>query len=190
LLLRLNPVPCRDGWDALLLHSLLLLRDVCQRLKLHKESLLHSLEVASLADSLSGDAAAAADAGAAAGLLDREQAQGLAAAALLGLLAGPQDNKSNLKKPAVQQQQQQQADTQQADGQQQQGRQAGEEVHVQGVVQRQGSVSSGSGSPRSSSSSWEYVVQQLDLAAALQAQPPGQGEAGGAAGNVVNVLLQ
>lgn len=186
--LHMTLTSCRDGWDALLLHSLLLLRDVCQRLKLHKESLLHSLEVASLADSLSGDAAAAAaDAGAAAGLLDQEQAQGLAAAALLGLLAGPQDNKSNLKKPAVQQQQQQQGDTQQSDGQQQQQRQAGEEGHVQ----RQGSVSSSGGSPRSSSGgSWEYVVQQLDLSAALQALPLGQGEAGGAAGNVVNVLLQ
>lgn len=170
---------CRDGWDALLLHSLLLLRDVCQRLKLHKESLLHSLEVASLATSLRGSAAgAAADSAAATGqtgMFDQEQAAGLASAALLGLLAGPQDNKSSLKKhPPV---------TQQQSGD---GADQGEQ-HRQVAAQQQqqeqeglGRVSVGSqSSPRSgSSSSWEYVVQQVDLAAALQQAPAARQEDG------------
>lgn len=152
-------VCCRDGWDALLLHSLLLLRDVCQRLKLHKESLLNSLEVASLAASLRGNAAA--DAAAATGMFDSEQAQGLASASLLGLLAGPQDNKSSLKKSPRQQQQQPDA----VHGEQHQQQQ-----QVQQQEEGLGRVSV-SGSPRSGIGSWEYVVQQVDLAAALQQLP-------------------
>lgn len=156
---------CRDSWDALLLHSLLLLRDVCQRLKLHKESLLHSLEIASLADSLRGTAAASSASEAAGGLLDHDQAQGLASAALLGLLAGPQDAKSSLKKPSVLLQQQQP------------GGLLGEQQQQQEVVTAQGSPVS---SPRSGTGSdWEYVVQQVDLAAALQQQAPVKQEEGG-----------
>jgi hypothetical protein len=167
--------PCRDGWEALLLHSLLLLRDVCQRLKLHKESLLHSLEVASLAANLGTDTAA--DAAAASGLFDREQAQGLASASLLGLLAGPQDNKSNLKKPPVQQQ----AGSIQGEQPQQQQQQQ-QQQHEDGLART-------SVSPRTSSSSWEYVVQQVDLAAALQQAPARQEDGTSRANQVAEVLL-
>jgi hypothetical protein len=162
---------CRDSWDALLLHSLLLLRAVCQRLKLYKESLLHSLEIASLADSLQGTAAASS--ASAGGLLDHDQAQGLASAALLGLLAGPQDAKSSLKKPSVLLQQQPgglQGEQQPQQPQQQQQQQ-------QQVVAAQGSPVS---SPRSGTGSdWEYVVQQVDLSAALQQQGALKQEEGG-----------
>lgn len=174
---------CRDGWDALLLHSLLLLRDVCQRLKLHKESLLHSLEVASLAACLRGSAGAA-DSAAATGLFDQEQAAGLASAALMGLLAGPQDNKSSLKKHAAATQQPGDAD---------QGEQH-EQVAAQQQQQEQeglGCVSVGSqSSPRSCSSSWEYVVQQVDLAAALQQAPAARQEGGVSRASQVADVLQ
>jgi hypothetical protein len=163
---------CRDGWEALLLHSLLLLRDVCQRLKLHKESLLHSLEVASLAASLGANTAA--DAAAASGLFDHEQAQGLASASLLGLLAGPQDNKSSLKKSVVQQQP---GSIQGEQPQQQQ-------QHEDGLAR-----TSAGASPRTSSSSWEYVVQQVDLAAALQQAPARQEDGTPRANQGAEVLL-
>lgn len=176
----------RDGWDALLLHSLLLLRDVCQRLKLHKESLLHSLEIASLADSLRGSTAA--DAGAAAGMFDHDQAQGLAAAALVGLLAGPQDNKSSLKKPPAQAAQQPQPQ-QPAGGLESEQPQQQQPQQQQGVP---GQAASPVSSPRSGASSeWEYVVQQVDLAAALQQAPPQQedGSTAPRASQVAEVLL-
>lgn len=161
---------CRDGWDTLLLNSLLLLRDVCQRLKLQKEFLLHSLEVASLADSLQGTTATPDTQAAASGLFDHEQAQGLASAALLGLLAGPQDSKSSLKKAAQQQAPAQQQEQQQDDH--------GQSQAV--VDSSQHSGSSGSG--------WEYEVQQLDLAAAAQQLPTSQGDASRTSG-IAEVLL-
>jgi len=169
---------CRDGWDTLLLNSLLLLRDVCQRLKLQKEFLLHSLEVASLADSLQRTTTPDTQA-AASGLFDHEQAQGLASAALLGLLAGPQDSKSSLKKAAQQQAPAQQQE--QLSPPQQQQQQQDDHGQSQAVVDS--SQHNGS-----SGSSWEYEVQQLDLGAGLQQLPTSQGDASRTSG-IAEVLL-
>ncbi|KAF6251338.1 Foie gras liver health family 1-domain-containing protein [Scenedesmus sp. NREL 46B-D3] len=98
-----------DGWDTLLLYSLLLLRDVCQRLKLHREALLHSLELCCLAicaatpsssssSSSSSTPRTAAAAAAAGGLADPKQALAMAAAALAGMLKGPVDKRSGIMK--------------------------------------------------------------------------------------------
>lgn len=167
---------CRDGWDTLLLYTLLLLRDVCQRLKLHKEALLHSLELSCLmADSLAqqsgstgstvGPAASAQPPGQHA-LVDQQQASALAAAALAGMLKGPTDKRSSIMKagsgssspnssPRLADGQTATAAALGSAGQQQAG---GSPV----VAGRPG------GSAGSSSMLWSYVVQQLDIAAALQ----------------------
>ena len=160
---------------------------MCQRLKLHKEALLHSLEVASLAASLRGSGAADTQA-AAPGLFDADQARGLASAALLGLLSGPQDHKSSLKKlPAQLQPQQQQQQQQQPEGQQLQGHQA--EPQAQAQQRPEDGQVPAAGSP-SSSSSWEYEVQQLDLAAVLQRASGSKEDASTSrAVNVAEVLL-
>lgn len=72
----------RDGWRKLLLASLLQLRDCCQRLKLHREALLHSLEASCLPHGLGAQQGAAA-----------------AAAAIASIAAGAGDRKSSILKP-------------------------------------------------------------------------------------------
>eukprot|EP00879_Flechtneria_rotunda_P002505 GHRR01002703.1.p1 GENE.GHRR01002703.1~~GHRR01002703.1.p1 ORF type:complete len:1063 (+),score=495.97 GHRR01002703.1:1057-4245(+) len=134
----------RDGWDLLLLHCLLQLRDVCQRLKLHKEALLHSLEVACLTHSLTnsskgGSSSSDGSQTASAGLVNAQQAAALASAAITGLCTGAGDKRSSIMKTS-----------------------SSSSVVVDGppaAQQAQGS------------SQWVYNVQQLDLAAALQQMP-------------------
>jgi hypothetical protein len=172
----------RDGWDVLLLHGLLLLRDVCQRLKLHKESLLHSLEIASLATSLA--AAGTGSSGAVAtGLFDEQQAQALASAAVMGLLGGPTDHKSSLKKTSIVQQSPGAAA---AAPEQQPQQQPDTSVPPAPAADTAAAGADGSGS---SSSRWDYAVQHLDLAAAVQQLPPGRDDAAALSNSIAEVLL-
>lgn len=159
---------CRDGWDALLLHSLLLLRDVCQRLKLHQEALLHSLEVACLADSLaiSNDSQAAPTYE----LANHQQAEACAEAALAGLLTGAADKKSSIMKAGTN-------NSQAVAG-------------PDGVLHQQQQAVGVSAIPARSSSSpvssvWCYTVQQLDLSTVAQQLPDGP-----RAANVADILQQ
>eukprot|EP00878_Enallax_costatus_P027899 GHUV01030087.1.p1 GENE.GHUV01030087.1~~GHUV01030087.1.p1 ORF type:complete len:989 (+),score=366.66 GHUV01030087.1:1269-4235(+) len=154
----------RDGWDALLLQSLLLLRDVCQRLKLHQEALLHSLELACVADSLPSSANSNSQPAATLHeLADHEQAIGLAAAALASMLTGPGDKKGSIMKTSS-------------------NVSPGDRVTAAADEAQQRHANS------PTPSAWHYTVQQLDLSAALQ-QAPAQ-EDGGRATNVADVLQQ
>jgi hypothetical protein len=172
----------RDGWDMLLLCSLLLLHDVCQRLKLHREALLHSLELACLTASLAApNSSSSRKSGTPAGdLSDPKQAVTMAAAALAAMLKGPVDKRSSIMKaggagsspsgsPRL-------LEGQQAGQQQQQlGGNSSSPVAAAGSPSSPlggGGGGGGVGSSSSSSTAWNYVVQHLDVAAALQQMPP------------------
>jgi hypothetical protein len=205
LLLQAAHVYRREGWDALLLRALLPLRDVCQRLKLQREAMLHSLELATVvAHTLaSADAAAAApggdDAGGAGGcVLDAAQAAALAEASLAGLLAGGGDRRSGIMK---QQQQPSELHTQPAGGEPSPGLQQQQQQHeVPGAA---ASVASAQPNPTqqapapltqqaNQSGAWAYTVQHLDLVTALQAAAAltasGEGGGGGGAARASSVI--
>jgi hypothetical protein len=193
---------CRDGWDALLLHCLLLLQQVTQRLKLHKESLLHSLEIACLAHSLAANkvpnkssssnslhASTAQVDNTHLGrqwLADSQQPAALAAAAVKSILAGATDQKVGIIKALTPPPQQQGA----ADGAPVTGSDppsAGSPAAAAAAPAAAASQSTGA------ADGFKYVVQQLDLAAALQQQQqqqqPGQ-DPPGVPGLAVDLLLQ
>jgi hypothetical protein len=122
-------------------------------------------------------------------MFDQEQAHALASAAVIGLLSGPTDNKSSLKKQPAPQQQQGAA----PDDQQHQQLAAGSPGGAADGVMRLSSSSSISSSINSGSSGsgtrWDYTVQHLDLAAAVQQLPPGRDEGAALASSIAEVLL-
>lgn len=147
-----------------MLQPLLLLRDICQRLKLHQEGLLHTLELACVADSLAASTNSSDHTATTVHeLADHQQAVGLAAAALASMLVGAGDKKGSIMKTSSNMSPRITA--------------AADEPLQQRAT-----------SPVSSA--WTYTVQQLDLSAALQQLPAMDDDIAGARPTHVADILQ